>query len=58
MFLLCFILDLRAISEYKPAGAYILRGNCKEGFLALQVWEGLIKYLEGLIFGILRYLQF
>ena len=58
MFLLCFILGLRAISKYKPPGSYILRGNFKEGFLALRVWEGLIKYLEGLIFGILRYLQF
>ena len=55
MFLLCFILHLRAISKYEPPGAYILRGNFKEGFLPLLVWEGLIKYLEGFIFGILRY---
>ena len=37
--LLCFTLYLRAISNYKPLGAYIWRGLC----------------MEGLIFGILRY---
>ena len=36
-----------------PQGAYIWRGDLTEGFFALPVWGGL--YLEGLIFGILRY---
>ena len=31
-FLLCFILNLRAISEYKPQGACIWRGDLSEGF--------------------------
>ena len=30
--LLCFILNLRAISEYKPPGACIWRGDLLEGF--------------------------
>ena len=36
-----------------PRGAYIWRGDLKEGFLRYEC-GGL--YLEGLIFGILRYL--
>ena len=36
-----------------PRGAYVWRGDLTEGFFALRVWAGL--YLEGLIFGILRY---
>ena len=36
-------LRLRAISKYKPQGAYIRTGDLTEGFFALQVW--------GLIFG-------
>ena len=48
-FLLCFALYLRATSKYKPPwGAYIQRDDLREVFL-----RGL--YLEGLIFGILRY---
>ena len=35
-----------------PGGAYIWRGDLKEGFLRYE-FGGL--YLEGLIFGILRY---
>ena len=31
--LLCFILNLKAISEYKPPGACIWRGDLSEGFL-------------------------
>ena len=43
-----------------PRGAYIWRGYLKEGFFASPVWRaynwrGL--YMEGLIFGILRYLH-
>ena len=49
LFLLCFIFYLRAISQNKPPGAYIWRGNLTEGFLCYE-FEGLI-YLEGLIHG-------
>ena len=42
-----------------PGGAYIWRGDLTEVFFALRVlgayiWRGL--YMEGLIFGILRYI--
>ena len=37
-----------------PGGAYIWRGHLTEGFLRYRFGGGL--YLEGLIFGILRYL--
>ena len=39
--LLCFILNLRAISEYKPPGACIWRGDLPEGFLRYE-FAGLI----------------
>ena len=45
--MLCFTLYLRANSKYKPprgGGAYIWRGDLREGF-----WGGL--YLEGVIHG-------
>ena len=62
---LCFTLYLRAISKYKPSpgggggGGLYLEGRFNGGFFALRVlgayiWRGL--YMEGLIFGILRYL--
>ena len=60
-FLLFFTLYSRANSKYKPPGAYIRRGDLTEGFLPydfgglITVWRGL--YMEGLIFGILRYLS-
>ena len=41
-----FILNLRAISKYKPPGAYIWRGNLMEGFCVMSL-GGL--YLEGFI---------
>ena len=56
------VFALREISNYKP---YIWRGDLTEGFLRYEVgggggggvgsyiWRGL--YVEGLIFGILRY---
>ena len=48
------VFALRAISTYKP---YIWRGDLTEGFLRYEggayIWRGL--YVEGLIFGILRY---
>ena len=42
-FLLCLTLYLRAISKYKPPGAYIWRGDLTEGFLRYE--------FGGLIFG-------
>ena len=52
--LLCFTLYLRANSKYKPPGLY-LEGRFNGAFFA-YIWRGL--YMEGLIFGILRYLSF
>ena len=43
-----------------PQGAYIWRGNLTDGFFALPVWGAYISrglYMEGLIFGILRYVK-
>ena len=37
-----------------PGGAYIWRGDLTEGFCVKSIWG---SYLEGLIFGILRYLK-
>ena len=56
-FLLCFTLYLRANSMSKPAGSYIWRGNLMEGFLHYKVGGGGCLHLEGLIFGILQYVQ-
>ena len=62
--MLCFNLYLRAISKYKApqeggGGAYLWRGDLTEGFLCYEFGclhlEGL--YIEGLIFGILRYFR-
>ena len=42
------------------AGAYIRRGDLTEGFFALPVWGAYIwrgLNMDGLIFGILRYLE-
>ena len=54
-FLLCFILNLRAIYKYKPPGAYIWRGDLTEGFSRYDLGS---IYLKGLIFEILRYFVF
>ena len=48
-FLLCFTLYFRAISKYKPPGAYIWRGDLTGGFLRCEfggayIWRGL--YME------------
>ena len=51
---LCFALFLRAISKYKPSGGLYLKGRFNGGFFCVTGLGGL--YLEGLIFGILRYL--
>ena len=39
-----------------PRGAYIFEGRFNGGHFASPIWGGL--YLEGLIFGILRYIQY
>ena len=60
LFLLCFTLYLRAISTYKPPRGLYLEGQFNGGSFAFQVWGAYIwrgLYMEGLIFGILRYLQ-
>ena len=43
---LCLILNMRAISEYKPPGGLYGRGDLSEGYLRYE--------FGGLIFGILR----
>ena len=57
-FLLCFTLYLRVLSKYKPPGGLYMEGRFNGRFFALQVWGAYISrglYMEGLIFGILRY---
>ena len=58
--LLCFTFYLRAIFQVQaPRGLY-LEGRFNGGFFALLVWGAYIwrgLYMEGLIFGILRYVQ-
>ena len=56
--MLCFTLYLRVISKYKPPGGLYLEGRINGGFfcvtsLGAYIYRGL--YMEGLIFGILRY---
>ena len=53
-FLLCFTLYLRASFQVQAPGGLYLEGRFNGGFFALPVWEGGV-YMEGLIFGILRY---
>ena len=52
-FLLCFTLYSRANSMYKPPGGLIFGGAIKRRVFCVTIWRGL--YMEGLIFGILRY---
>ena len=58
-FLLCFTLYLGAIFQVQvPGGDLYLEGRFNGGFFALPVWGAYILrglYVEGLIFGILRY---
>ena len=57
-FLLCFTLYSRANSKYKPSGGVYSEGRFNGGFFALRFWGAYIwrgLYMEGLIFGILRY---
>ena len=55
--LFCFVSEGN-FQVQAPGGAYIRRGDLTEGFLRYEfggayIWRGL--YMEGLIFGILRY---
>ena len=53
-FFLCFILNLRAIYEYKSPGACIWRGDLSDGFLGYEfggggyIWRGLFLELYGM----------
>ena len=54
----CFTLYLRAIFQVQVSGGIYLEGRFNGGFFALPVWGAYIwrgLYMEGLIFGILRY---
>ena len=54
-----FTLYLRAIFQEQTPGGLYLEGRFNGGFFALPVWGAYIwrgLYMEGLIFGILRYL--
>ena len=54
VFLRCFTLYLRAIFKYNPLGSLYLEGRFNGWFFAFTSLGGL--QMEGLIFGILRYL--
>ena len=57
---LCFTLYLRAIFHVQAHGGLYLEGRFNGGFFALLDWGAYILrglYMEGLIFGILRYLN-
>ena len=54
----CFTLYLRVIFQVQVSGGIYLEGRFNGGFFALPVWGAYIwrgLYMEGLIFGILRY---
>ena len=54
-----FYLYLRAILQAQAPGGLYLEGRFNGGFFALPVWGAYIwrgLYMEGLIFGILRYI--
>ena len=55
-FLLCFILNLRAISEYKPWGGMYLEGQFIRHFFCIMSLVGL--YLEGFIHGVAYFQNF
>ena len=55
--LFCFVFEGN-FQVQAPGGAYIRRGDLTEGFLRYEFWGAYIwrgLYMEGLIFGILRY---
>ena len=59
VFALCFTLYLRAIFQVQAPGGVYLEGRFNGGIFALPVWGAFIwrgLYMDGLIFGILRYL--
>ena len=59
-FLLCYTLYLMAIFQVQAPGGLIFGGRFNGGFFALLAWGAYIwrgLYMEGLIFGILRYGQ-
>ena len=54
-----FYLVFEGNFQVQAPGALYLEGRFKEGFFVLRVWEAYIwrgLYMEGLIFGILRYI--
>ena len=56
----CFTLYLRAIFQVQAPGGLYLEGRFNGGFFALRVLGAYIcrgLYMEGLKFGILRYIQ-
>ena len=60
IFALCYFVLEGKFQVQAPRGAYIRRGDLMEGFLrydfwGVYIWRGL--YMEGLILGILRYLD-
>ena len=60
VFALFFFVFEGNLPSTSPRGAYIWRGDLTEGFFALPVWGAYIwrgLYMEGLIFGILRYIR-
>ena len=60
LFLLCITLYLRAIFQVKAPGGLYLEGRFNGGVFALRVWGAYMwrgLYMEGLIFGILRYVS-
>ena len=55
----CFVQVQAPFCKYKPPEAYIWRGDLTGGSLTLRAWGAYIwtgLYMEGHIFGILRYL--
>ena len=58
IFALFYFVFEGSFSKYKPPGGLYLEGSFNGGFFALPVWGAYIKrglYMEGFIFGILRY---
>ena len=54
VFALCYFV-FEGNFQVQPPGGLYLEGRFNGGFFALRVWGGGGLYLEGLIFGILRY---
>ena len=59
VFTLFYFVFWGQFSKYKPPGGLYLEGRFYGGFFVLQVWGAFIwsvLYMDGLIFGILRYI--